>query len=293
MSDSKSPAGGNRWLKTTDWLADNLGQADVVVVDGSYYLSTMKRDARAEYLAGHVPGAVFFDIDQVADNSSDLPHMLPGPAMFGEAVGRLGIGRNDTIVVYDGIGLFSAARVWWTFRLFGAEKVFILDGGLPKWKGEGRPIETGEVTREPREFAAEMDTMQVAGLTEVQLALTSANAQVVDARPAERFRGEAPEPREGIKSGHMPGAFNVPFAGLIKDGRLLPAAEIERAFKAGGVDLEKPVITSCGSGVSAAALWLALESIGKTPQSLYDGSWTEWASRPDTAIATGPAEQSR
>ena len=290
MPDSKSPAAAGRWLKSTDWLAEKLGQPGVVVVDGSYYLSTMKRDAQAEYRAGHIPGAVFFDIDEVADDSSDLPHMLPGPKMFGEAAGKLGIGRDDTIVVYDGVGLFSAPRVWWTFRLFGAKNVFVLDGGLPKWKAEGRPVDAEAVKPEPREFAAEMDTMQVAGLTEVQLALAGGDVQVVDARPAERFRGEAPEPREGVRPGHMPGALNVPFAGLIKDGRLLPPAEIEKAFRAGGVDLAKPVITTCGSGISAAALWLALDSVGKTPQSLYDGSWTEWGTRPDTEVVTGPAK---
>lgn len=288
MSDNSATP--SRRFVTPQWLAERLGSPDLVVVDGSWYLPTLKRDPKAEYLAGHIPGAVFFDIDAVADHETDLPHMLPGPAQFGEAAGKLGIGRNDTIVIYDGVGLGSSARVWWTFMIFGAANVFILDGGLPRWKAEGRPVEGGEVTRPPRRFDAEMNTSGVALLSDIQHAITFGTAQIVDARAADRFRGEAPEPRAGLRGGHMPGARNVPFPEVLKEGRLAPPEQITKAFTEAGIDLDKPVITSCGSGVTAAILWLALDAIGKEPAALYDGSWSEWGGRPDTTVVTGPAE---
>ncbi|MCJ8143203.1 3-mercaptopyruvate sulfurtransferase [Ancylobacter sp. A5.8] len=274
---------------STEWLADHLGAPNLVIVDGSWHMPATGRSGRAEYLERHIPGAVFFDLDAISDTSSPLPHMLPSETLFRAAMEALGIGRTMKIVVYDTAGLFSAPRVWWTLKVFGAVDVQILDGGFPKWLEEGRPLEAGEPKIYPASFPAKLDRERVASLADVASAIASGSAQILDARAAERFRGEVPEPRVGLRSGHIPGARNLPVSEVVKEGRLADADTLRAAIAASGIDPAKPVITSCGSGVTAAILWLALDTLGTPPKALYDGSWTEWGGS-DRPIATGPAD---
>lgn len=271
---------------TTDWLAAHLGDPNVVVLDGSWHMPNAARNAQAEYLDGHIPGAVFFDIDGVADNTSDLPHMLPSPNDFSRMVGALGISDSMTIVIYDELGLFSAPRVWWTFKAMGASDVRILAGGGPKWRAERHPTEAGLVTRPRQTFETSFDPDRVADFETVQDRSRDGNAQIADARPAPRFHAEVPEPRAGLRSGHIPNSLNVPVSLLTEAGQIKPTAELQQLFSDRGLDLAKPIITSCGSGITASTLALALHLAGAEEVAVYDGSWTEWGGRKDADIET-------
>ena len=276
---------------TAEWLEAERNKPDLVVVDGSWYLPAMNRDGRAEYHAAHIPGAVYFDIDEVKDINSTLPHMLPPPEVFALHMARLGISDGQRIVVYDGAGLFSAPRVWFSFKVFGAKDVFILEGGFPAWRAKNYPVESGSVARAPGNFTPKFSPELVADLERVDQSLQAGTAQIVDARPAARFRGEAPEPRPGVASGHIPGSINVPSDQVVTNGKLAPPEQIKKVFDEAGLDPDKPIIASCGSGVSAAILWVALETIGRKPAAIYDGSWSEWGTNPNMPVATGPAKK--
>jgi thiosulfate/3-mercaptopyruvate sulfurtransferase len=275
---------------TTAEFAAELGDANLGVIDASWHLPNTGRIGAAEFRHSHIPGAVFFDIDAIADVKTGLPHMLPDSETLAKEMSALGLGDGMRCVVYDALGLFAAARVWWTLRAYGVEEVRILEGGLTQWIKEGRPVEAGEArVRRSRPFTARLDASFVASLDDVRGALASGSAQVVDARPPDRFRGEAAEPRPGLKSGHMPGSLNLPFVEIVEHGRLKPPEALKAAFAAHGVDLGKPIITTCGSGVTAAILALAVEEAGGRMEGLYDGSWAEWGGRDDCRVATGKA----
>jgi thiosulfate/3-mercaptopyruvate sulfurtransferase len=275
-------------LVTTDWLAAHLSDSNVRVVDGSWHMPQLRRDPRAEFAQAHIPGAAFFDIDAIADHSTDLPHMLPSPEEFARAVGALGIGDGDRVIVYDVRGVVSAARVWWTFRAFGHDDVAVLDGGLPRWRADGHPVESGVSSPTPRTFTARPRPDLVRDLARMRENLRAPREQVLDARSAGRFAGTEPEPRAGLRGGHIPGSRNLPYDRLYRpDGTLLPPADLKVAFETAGVDLGRPVVTTCGSGVTASVLALALHTLGRRDVAVYDGSWTEWGGRDDTPIARG------
>lgn len=275
-------------LVSTDWLAERLGSPGLRVVDGSWYLPTARRDPAAEYLAGHIPGAVFFDLDASSDSASHLPHMLPDEAAFARRMASLGLNDSDDLVVYDGSGNnLSAGRVWWTFRVFGHQRVAVLDGGMGKWRREQRPLESGPVKLPPGHFTARLNRHAVRDLDAIRSNLQSHRELVVDLRPAGRFSGSDPEPRPGVRSGHLPGSRNLPFTELVgPDGTILPESELRRRLRQQGIDLSQPIVATCGSGTSACTLVLALELLGFPDVALYDGAWTEWGGRNDTPIET-------
>jgi thiosulfate/3-mercaptopyruvate sulfurtransferase len=270
---------------STGWLAERLGDPGLRILDATWYLPHLRRDAQAEFREAHIPGAVYFDIDAIADRQQGLPHMLPVAATFAEAVGALGVGDGDRVVVYGGKHLIASARVWWTFRTFGHDRIAVLDGGFPRWRGEGRPVEAGAPSPARRHFTARFRPDLVTALDGVRRNLETRAVQVVDARSAGRFAGTEPEPRAGVRSGRIPGSLNLPYDGLFRpDGSLLPAGDLRRRFEDARVDLARPIATTCGSGVSACVLALGLHLAGRPDVPVYDGSWTEWGGREDVPV---------
>jgi thiosulfate/3-mercaptopyruvate sulfurtransferase len=282
------PENKSRFVAPFDEVEAQLGRSDFKIIDASWYLPAQNRNAEAEFQSARIPGAQRFDLDAVVALGSTLPHMLPTPDMFAAALGAIGVSDTDDIVVYDGPGLFSAPRVWWMLRVFGATRVRVLDGGFDAWRREGRPIENGAVVRpRPATFQAGFNAQAVASFADISAIIADRSSQIADARGAGRFAGTETEPRAGLRSGHMPGARNLPFSALSNDGKLLPLNALREVLEASGIDLEKPVVTTCGSGVTAAVVTLALQSLGHADNRLYDGSWAEWGGRLDTAIETG------
>lgn len=277
----------SRFIASPDWVQSRLSEPGFKLVDASWYLPAHNRDPAEEFASGHLPGAVFFDQDAIADHSTGLPHSIPQPDVFKSEVEKLGISDTDTIVVYDGPGIFTSPRVWWLFRLFGASNVYVLDGGHDGWRREGRPLETAVPAPPPGRFNIDFTPGLITTFEAMQQIVAGGTSQVADARGAGRFTGEEPEPRKGMRSGHMPGAKSLPSGVFAVDGKFKSLPELKETIEAAGIDLNKPVVTTCGSGVTAAIISLALESLGHNDHTLYDGSWSEWGARSDTAVATG------
>lgn len=275
-----------RFIVSADWLEKRIGEPGLSIIDASWYLPAQNRDAEAEYDAAHIPGAVFFDHELVCDADSKLPHTMPEPLTFERHASSMGVTRNDTIVVYDGPGFFTAPRAWWMFRVMGAEKVYVLDGGFDRWRTQGRPVTSEPTKIASAVFDPKVDRNAVVGFDEMLQLVREGGAQIADARSSGRFKGVEAEPRKGMRSGHMPGAVSVPVTSLSRDGSLLERQALEEHLRGCGLDPEKPVVATCGSGITAAAIVLALAETGHDHARLYDGSWSEWGGRDDTPVET-------